>query len=119
VFSAPCSQIPSICAFIILFLHTFSLCSRHRVLTHVLLCYQQPLLRNFQSVFSATCSHKFLSMSSQLPLLSHFQSVLNTVFRDTLFSDNACTSTYPFNMTHGLSKSRLLAMYEMHLYLLT
>jgi len=36
VFSAPCCQIPSICVFSILFLHTFSPFSRHRVLTHVL-----------------------------------------------------------------------------------
>jgi hypothetical protein len=125
VFSAPCSQIPSICVFNILFLQTlvcvlgtllsdtFNLCFQHLVFTNLSLCsrhlalrylqsvfstscfyipsvlslgtvywhmfctcYQQQLLRNFQCVFSVTCSHKSLSMSSRLPLLTHFQSVL-------------------------------------------
>ena len=125
VFSAPCSYASSIGFLGTPLSDTFNLCFQHLVLMHlqsvfsapcndIFMCYQQPLLRNFQCVFSATCSHKSLSMSSQLPLLTHFQSVLNTVLRDTLFPDNACTSTYPLNMTHGL-----IAMYEMQLYLLT
>jgi hypothetical protein len=107
VFSASCSYTPSVCFLGTVYWHMFYM------------CYQQSLLRNFQCVFSVTCSYKSLSLSSQLPLLTHFLSVLNTVLRDTLFSDNVCTSTYPLNMTHGLSKSRLLAMCETHLYLLT
>jgi hypothetical protein len=50
-----CSQIPSICVFSIFFLHTFSLFSQHRVVTHVL---------------SATTSQK-LSMCVLHNLFSH------------------------------------------------